>query len=66
MTEYNDIICKDKCHHVACIALLPQSLGYWLDNRGIAVQFPVGVNFLFSTNTLPGVAAHPVSYSMGN
>jgi len=53
MAQYNDILCKDKFHHVACIAQLAQSLGYWLDNRGIAVQFPVEVNFLFSTGTLP-------------
>jgi hypothetical protein len=60
------MLCKDKFRHLACIAQLAQSLGYWLDNHGIAVQFPVEVNFLFSTYTLPGVGAHPVSYSMGN
>ena len=42
---------KDKFHHVACIAQLPQSLGYWLDNCGITVQFSVEVNLLFSTHT---------------
>jgi hypothetical protein len=66
MAVYNDMLCKDKFHHIACTAQLAQSLGYWLDNRGIAVQFPVEVNFLFSTDTLPHVGAHPVSYSIGN
>ena len=60
------MLCKDKFHHKACIAQLPQSLGYWLDNCGITVQFPVEVNFLFSIHTPPGVGAHPVSYSMVN
>jgi hypothetical protein len=52
MAEYNDMLCKDKFHHEACIAQLAQSLGYWLDNPGIAVQFPVEVNFLFYTGVL--------------
>jgi hypothetical protein len=52
--------------HALSTQKITNKKSYRLDERGIAVQFPVEVNFLFSTDTLPGVGAHPLSYSMGN
>lgn len=65
MGEYNYMLCIDQFHQAAGIAQLAQPLGYWLDNCEIVVQFPVGVNFLYSKSSHTGVGAHLVSYSMG-
>ena len=65
MAQYDYMFCIDQSHQEACIAQLAQPLGYWLDNCEIVVQFPVGVNFLYSKSSHTGVGAHLVSYSMG-
>jgi hypothetical protein len=40
-------------------------LGYWLDDWGSRVRFPVGAgNFFFHHRVRSGSGAHPVSYTI--
>jgi hypothetical protein len=48
------------------LTLSVQRRGYWVDDRGVGVRFPVGVrNFSFLNIIQTGPEAHPASYPIG-
>ena len=52
-------------HHRARIACMEQQLGYWLDNEGIIVQFPIAArDFSLLQSPQTSSCAHPAPYQL--